>query len=200
MPRKKTAKKPTALMDSIHLDPNYQKEQAKYDNPIPSREFILQIIREQNRPVGREELLTIFGIKDDERTEAVRRRLRAMENDGQLVFTKRKCYALPEKMDLLKGTVIGHRDGYGFLQVEGRTDKKDLFIPNAQMQRVMHGDFVLAQPTVLDRKGRQEVRIVFSWKTKSVMSCRTTAALRGIFWCRTKIAKARAWGRWLWWN
>ncbi|MDG2959286.1 ribonuclease R [Bisgaard Taxon 10/6] len=160
MPRKKTAKKPTALMDSIHLDPNYQKEQAKYDNPIPSREFILQIIREQNRPVSREELLTIFGIKDDERTEAVRRRLRAMENDGQLVFTKRKCYALPEKMDLLKGTVIGHRDGYGFLQVEGRTDKKDLFIPNAQMQRVLHGDFVLAQPTVLDRKGRQEVRIV----------------------------------------
>ncbi|PHI41233.1 ribonuclease R [Actinobacillus succinogenes] len=150
----------TALTDSIHLDPNYQKEQAKYENPIPSRDFILQIIREQNQPVSREELLKIFAIKDDERTEAIRRRLRAMENDGQLVFTKRKRYALPEKLDLLKGTVIGHRDGYGFLQIEGRTDKKDLFIPNAQMQRVMHGDFVLAQPTALDRKGRQEVRIV----------------------------------------
>lgn len=30
------------------------------------------------------------------------RRLRAMENDGQLIFTKRHCYALPEKLDLLK--------------------------------------------------------------------------------------------------
>lgn len=87
----------------------------------------------------------------------MRRRLRAMENDGQLVFTKKKRYALPEKMDLIKGTVIGHRDGYGFLQVEG---DDDWFIPNSQMNRVMHGDFVLAQPNGIDRRGRKEVRIV----------------------------------------
>jgi ribonuclease R len=29
-----------------------------------------------------------------------------MERDGQLVFTRRQCYALPERLDLLKGTVI----------------------------------------------------------------------------------------------
>ncbi|PVX41463.1 RNAse R [Pasteurella langaaensis DSM 22999] len=156
----KINKKSTALLDSIHLDPNYQQEQAKYDNPIPSRDFILQIIREQNQPMSREEILAIFNIQDDERAEGIRRRLRAMENDGQLVFTKRKRYALPEKLDLLKGTVVGHRDGYGFLQLENSKNNKDLFIPNAQMQRVMHGDFVLAQPTSFDRKGRQEVRIV----------------------------------------
>ena len=44
------------------------------------------------------------------------------------------------------------------LQVDGKKD--DLFIPNHQMQRVMHGDFVLAQPAGLDRRGRREVRIV----------------------------------------
>ena len=38
--------------------------------------------------------------------------------------------------------------------------KEDLFIPNHQMQRVMHGDFVLMQPGGLDRRGRREVRIV----------------------------------------
>ncbi len=42
----------------------------------------------------------------------------------------------------------------------GRWQKDDLFIPNHQMQRVMHGDFVLAQPAGLDRRGRREVRIV----------------------------------------
>ena len=42
-----------------------------------------------------------------------------MENDGQLVFTKRKRYALPEKLDLFKGMVIGHREGW-LLQVEGK--------------------------------------------------------------------------------
>lgn len=150
---RKTTKKMTAL-----LDPNYEKEQQKYENPIPSREFILQIIREHNAPMSKEEILAAFTLQDEEQQEGMRRRLRAMENDGQLVFTKRHRYALPEKLDLLKGTVIGHRDGYGFLQVDGV--KEDWFIPNVQMQRVMHGDFVLAQPNGFDRKGRAEVRIV----------------------------------------
>ena len=66
-----------------------------------------------------------FQLKVTNNKKAMRRRLRAMENDGQLVFTKRKRYALPEKLDLFKGMVIGHREGYGFLQVEGK--KEDLF-------------------------------------------------------------------------
>lgn len=139
-------------------DPNYAKELAKYDNPIPSREFILQTIRTHNAPMTKEEVFIALGITDETQQEAMRRRLRAMENDGQLVFTKRKCYALPEKLDLLKGMVIGHREGFGFLQVEGKKD--DFFIPNVQMQKVMHGDYVLAQPNGFDRKGRPEVRIV----------------------------------------
>ncbi|WGE67093.1 ribonuclease R [Actinobacillus equuli subsp. haemolyticus] len=142
------------------VDPNYQQELEKYENPVPSREFILNTIREFDAPMSREELLEAFHIYDEERIEGVRRRLRAMENDGQLIFTKRKRYALPEKMDLIKGTVVGHRDGYGFLQVEGGEKGDDWFIPNNQMTRVMHGDFILAQPNGTDRRGRREVRIV----------------------------------------
>lgn len=36
-----------------------------------------------------------------------------MERDGQLVFTRRQCYALPERIEMLKGVVLGHRDGSG---------------------------------------------------------------------------------------
>ena len=142
----------------INQDPHYKRELEKYGNPIPSREFILSVIRDNNAPMNRDEILTALSIRNEDQIEAIRRRLRAMENDGQLVFTKRKRYALPEKLDLFKGTVIGHREGFGFLQVDGKKD--DLFIPNHQMQRVMHGDFVLAQPAGLDRRGRREVRIV----------------------------------------
>lgn len=142
----------------INQDPHYKRELEKYGNPIPSREFILRVIRDNNAPMNRDEILTALSIRNEDQIEAMRRRLRAMENDGQLVFTKRKRYALPEKLDLFKGTVIGHREGFGFLQVDGKKD--DLFIPNHQMQRVMHGDFVLAQPAGLDRRGRREVRIV----------------------------------------
>ncbi|HHF6545784.1 TPA: ribonuclease R [Haemophilus influenzae] len=142
----------------ISQDPHYKRELEKYGNPIPSREFILSVIRDNNAPMNRDEILTALSIRNEEQIEAMRRRLRAMENYGQLVFTKRKRYALPEKLDLFKGTVIGHREGFGFLQVDGKKD--DLFIPNHQMQRVMHGDFVLAQLAGLDRRGRREVRIV----------------------------------------
>ncbi len=76
-------------------DPNYQQELEKYENPVPSREFILQTIRNYDAPMSKEELLDAFLIDDQERQEAIRRRLRAMENDGQLIFTKKKRYALP---------------------------------------------------------------------------------------------------------
>ncbi|MFD0966788.1 ribonuclease R [Seminibacterium arietis] len=157
MSRKSVSQK--ILKKSIALcDPNYEQELKKYGNPIPSREFILKIIDQYNSPMPRENILKYFNIKYKEQQEAMFRRLRAMENDGQLIFTKRHCYALPEKLDLLKGTVIGHHDGYGFLRVVGI--KEDYFIPNNQMRNIVHGDFVLAQPSGIDRKGRAEVRIV----------------------------------------
>lgn len=37
-------------------DPNYQAEAEKYDNPIPSREFILQTIRDHKTPMSRADI------------------------------------------------------------------------------------------------------------------------------------------------
>lgn len=139
-------------------DPFQEREAEKYANPIPSREFILEHLTKREKPASREELAVELNIEGEEQLEALRRRLRAMERDGQLVFTRRQCYALPERLDLLKGTVIGHRDGYGFLRVEGRKD--DLYLSSEQMKTCIHGDQVLAQPLGADRKGRREARIV----------------------------------------
>ncbi|VTO29974.1 3'-to-5' exoribonuclease RNase R [Klebsiella pneumoniae] len=115
-------------------DPFQEREAEKYANPIPSREFILEHLTKREKPASRDELAIELNIEGEEQTEALRRRLRAMERDGQLVFTRRQCYALPERLDLLKGTVIGHRDGYGFLRVEGRKD--DLYLSSEQMKPV----------------------------------------------------------------
>lgn len=139
-------------------DPFSEREAEKYANPIPSREYILEILTQREKPASREELARELSIEGEEQLEGLRRRLRAMERDGQLVFTRRQCYALPERLDLLKGTVIGHRDGYGFLRIVGRKD--DLYLSSEEMKRCMHGDEVLAQPLGIDRKGRREGRIV----------------------------------------
>ncbi|WP_275555407.1 ribonuclease R [Mixta sp. Marseille-Q2659] len=139
-------------------DPFQEREAEKYENPIPSREFILAHLEKREKPASREELAAEMNISGEEQLEALRRRLRAMERDGQLVFTRRQCYVLPERLDLLRGKVIGHRDGYGFLRVEGQKD--DLYLSAEQMKFCMHGDVILAQPLGADRKGRREGRVV----------------------------------------
>lgn len=139
-------------------DPFLEREAEKYESPIPSREFILAHLAKRETPASREELGNELNLSGEEALEALHRRLRAMERDGQLVFTRRQCYALPERLDLLRGTVIGHRDGFGFLRVEGRKD--DLYLSAEQMKMAIHGDVVLAQPLGEDRKGRREARIV----------------------------------------
>ena len=139
-------------------DPHIKREQEKYDNPIPSREYILEYLRSQKSPLTREHIANALKIEGEEQLEAIRRRLRAMERDGELVFTRGKAYGLPERMDLLTGTVIGHRDGFGFLKLEEGGD--DLYINNRDMMMYFHGDKVLAQKAGVDRKGRREARIV----------------------------------------
>jgi ribonuclease R len=139
-------------------DPFQEREAEKYENPIPSREFIIAHLEKREKPASREELAAEMNISGEEQLEALRRRLRAMERDGQLVFTRRQCYVLPERLDLLRGKVIGHRDGYGFLRVEGQKD--DLYLSAEQMKFCMHGDVILAQPLGADRKGRREGRVV----------------------------------------
>ncbi|OEE71034.1 ribonuclease R [Enterovibrio norvegicus FF-33] len=141
-------------------DPFLGREAKNYDNPVPSREHLLEVIKGFTTPVNRDQLFEVLGLKSEEEYEGLRRRLRAMERDGQLIFTRRQCYALPERLDLVKGTVIGHRDGFGFLRPEGKGNRDDWLLPHHQMKSVMHGDFILVQPAGTDKRGRKEARVV----------------------------------------
>ncbi len=139
-------------------DPHFEREQDKYENPIPSREYIIEYLRSQKSPITRDSIAAALNIHEEEQLEALRRRLRAMERDGELVFTRGQSYGLPEKMDLISGIVLGHREGFGFFKPDEGGD--DLFISNRDMLMYFHGDKVLAQKAGLDRRGRREARIV----------------------------------------
>ncbi len=71
-------------------DPFQEREAEKYANPIPSREFILEHLTKREKPASRDELAVELHIEGEEQLEGLRRRLRAMERDGQLVFTRRQ--------------------------------------------------------------------------------------------------------------
>jgi ribonuclease R len=138
-------------------DPHYERERARYDEPLPSREYILDTLYEQGVPVPEDELVELLEIESDERPSFVRR-LAAMERDGEIMRNRRNDICVVSKLDLVRGVVQGHPEGYGFLVRE--EDGADLFLSFNEMQKVLHGDRVMARVGELDRRGRPEGKIV----------------------------------------
>lgn len=139
-------------------DPHADREADKYENPIPSREFIIELLEKEQKPLRIKQIATILDIDDDERFEALSRRLKAMVRDGQILRNRRGAFGLIQKMDLIKGKVIGHPGGFGFVQPE--EGGGDLFLGDREMHKVFHGDKVIASVIGVDRKGRREGMIV----------------------------------------
>ncbi|OGS91142.1 MAG: ribonuclease R [Gallionellales bacterium GWA2_60_18] len=138
-------------------DPHLEREREQYEHPLPSREFILQVLAEQGGPVIDEELLHLLHIQPHE-ADLFSRRLRAMERDGQIMRNRKRAICVAEKLDLVKGKVQGHPDGFGFLIPEDGSP--DMFLSEKEMHKVLHGDVVMARQTGVDRRGRPEGKIV----------------------------------------
>lgn len=147
MSKKKTAKDPFAA-----------REAEKYDNPIPSREFILSLL-EKHGPQNYKKLFELLKLTEDQE-EALRRRLRAMERDGQAVKNKRGAYAPLKDGGLLKGRFSSHRDGFGFVILHQDDGKGDIYIAYRDAQSVFHDDEVLVRITSIAPNGKREGTIV----------------------------------------
>ncbi len=129
-----------------------------YPFPIPSREYILEYLEEVGTPLQRERLEKAFDMQTPDEQEALRRRLRAMLRDGQLLLNRKEEYALVDKLSLLKGLVVAHRDGFGFVIVE--KSMPDLFLSEREMRNIFHGDKVLVRVIGEDRRGRKMASVV----------------------------------------
>lgn len=139
-------------------DPFADREAQKYENPIPSREFILDHLAERGRPATLRQLEDELGLTSPDHQEALRRRLIAMTRDGQLLKNRKGAYGPLANMELIAGRVIGHKDGFGF--VEPDTGGDDLFLTPKQMRTVFHGDRVLVRVSSIDTRGRREGTVV----------------------------------------
>ncbi|ADZ92383.1 ribonuclease R [Marinomonas mediterranea] len=138
-------------------DPFSDREASKYDNPVPSREFILEHIAKLGQPVTHPSLCHDFNLTKDDEIEALRRRLIAMSRDHQLQSNFDNEYTLIESSDLIEGRVQGTKDGHGFLI---REDADDIFLSPRQMQSVMDGDIVVGRLSGRTVKGRLDGVVV----------------------------------------
>jgi len=139
-------------------DPHAQREAGKYENPIASREVILAVLNKGGTVMKFPVLAAALNLTSDDNLEALRRRVNAMQRDGQIHIDRRGRLGLVDKLELKRCRVIGHRDGYGFARPMEEGD--DFFLSNKEMQRVFDGDEVLVAVSGVDPRGRSEGKIV----------------------------------------
>jgi ribonuclease R len=128
------------------------------DVDIPSRDQILEKLRERGTPMRADDLATALGVSGAAERDAFAGRLAAMERDGQLMTNRKGELCVVAKLDLVTGTVQGHPDGYGFLVPD--EGGSDLFLSPKEMHKALHGDRATARQIGVDRRGRAEGAIV----------------------------------------
>jgi ribonuclease R len=139
-------------------DPHASREAERYDHPIASREAIMDLLRDADGPLNQDQVAKRLRLSEERDLEALRRRLRAMQRDGQVHVDRRGAYGLVEALNLLRCRVQGHRDGYGFAQPQSGED--DLYLSARQMRSLFDGDTVLVAVTGVDPRGRAEGKVV----------------------------------------
>jgi len=133
-----------------------------------SAEELLQIMKEEDRPLLLREILRRLGLQKEQRQKA-RECLRDLADEGKVVRIRGNRYGLPSKMNLVVGRVKTHPDGYGFVIPEAEGEE-DIFISPRNLKEAMNGDRVVARIELIRRKGKEgSVIRILERKTRKVV-------------------------------
>ncbi|WP_232337264.1 ribonuclease R [Thermoactinomyces sp. CICC 10523] len=104
------------------------------------RQFMLE---KAYKPLTLEELIASFQIGEEDR-ESFTALLDKMEEDGDIVKTRASRYGVPERFNLVRGTLQGSTKGFGFV-IPDQPGRRDIYIHLNDMNGAMDGDLVLAR-------------------------------------------------------
>ncbi len=148
-----------------------------FDPNVPSRELILNILRQAGKAISLEALA--------DQTQAsiplsvgFTRRIKAMERDGQIRFNAQGRVLICKNTSFVTGVIQGHRDGYGFLLTEDGS--ADLYLSPHEMCKVLHGDVVRARASG-EYRGKTEGTIVEVLERRTLKLVGRFLQERGVF-------------------
>ena len=108
-------------------------------------EQILAFMREEAyKPLTVHELEQVFGLKDSSEFKDFVRTLNYLEDNGLIVRTRSNRYGVPERMNLMKGTVQRHPKGYAFIIPE-EDGMQDVYVTEPDLNGAMNGDAVIVR-------------------------------------------------------
>lgn len=130
------------------------------DNIQKHIDKLMQYMRDEAyKPLTVQELEAAFGIEDSSDFKEFVKALVQMEEKGLIVRTRSNRYGLPQKMNLIRGKLIGHAKGFAFV-VPDEPGMDDIFIPPNETNTAMHGDIVLARVSSETSGQRREGTII----------------------------------------
>ena len=110
-------------------------------NDVPSRADIVRALEQTRRgPLTARDLARQLHV-DREAYRGFRRRLRAMERDGEVFRQRKGRYALPGSFEIVTGLVDVTRAGDGFV-IPDAAGAEDVFVPRRHLGSAVDGDRV----------------------------------------------------------
>ncbi|WP_096436911.1 ribonuclease R [Alteribacter populi] len=109
-----------------------------------TKEFVLNYMKEEaDKPLSIKDLEEALEVSDSSQFKAFVKLLNELEEEGELVRTRSNRYGLPDRMNLIRGTVIMHPKGFAFVRTEEGFD--DIYVSGADMNNAMNKDKVLVR-------------------------------------------------------
>ncbi len=130
-----------------------------YKHPIPSRNDLLDMMTDINKPIKIESMLKAYDLKGQRMRSLLLDQLRDMANAKLIFENKKNEFSISKNSSLVTGKFSSHRDGYGFIICDDDS-LEDIFVSAQQAKKLFDGDKVSVQLAGHDYRGRVQGKIV----------------------------------------
>ena len=122
------------------------------------KELLEKLRKILTNPMPMRAILKKLGAPESARS-GLRKRIRDLTQDGSIVRLKGATYGLPNKMNLVTGSVQGHPDGFGWV-IPDDAEEADVFLNQRAFGEAMSGDRVVARVEGKRSDGKREGRVI----------------------------------------
>jgi len=136
----------------------HKRKAKSYKHPIPGRNELLGFLEKSGKPLKLNNMMAELDLKGQRMRALLEEQLNKMVRAGQIIQNRRSEFCLTAKLDLITGTVSGHRDGFGFVIRDGGGD--DVYLSAREMRPLFDGDRVAIKIVGKDRRGKPEGNLV----------------------------------------
>lgn len=106
------------------------------------------------KPLAVDELEEVLEIEDAIEFKELVKALNQLEEEGELVRTRKNRFGLPEKMNLIRGRIQMHAKGFAFL-IPDDEKQDDVYVHHSDLASAMNNDKVLVRIEKRDKDGNR---------------------------------------------